>query len=158
MTEKKRGLKMSETNLKLGRKEILTEDLARKIRKMIELMPDADIPVTWENVIAHSKKKFGHGFNRQMLSQKTWDGRKLIAEAFYLAKETQKRKQNDSAPKYKTAPRSIMQKRIADLEAKVLALTEELETERARKINDLDAVLNTRFDLRRLLEELTTDK
>jgi len=149
---------MSKTTSKLGRKEILTEDLAGKICKMIERMPDADIPVTWENVIAHSKKRFGHGFNRQMLSQKTWNGRKLISEAFDLAKETHKRKQNDSAPKYKTAPRSIMQKRIADLEAKVLALTEELEAERARKVNELDAVLNTRFDLRRLLEESAKSK
>lgn len=153
MTEKKAGMTMSETTSKLGRKEILTEDLARRICKMIERMPDADIPVTWGNVIVHSKKKFGHGFNRQMLSQKTWDGRKLISEAFDLAKEIQKRKQHDSAPKYKTAPRSIMQRRIANLEAKVLALQEELEAERARKISDLDAVLNTRFDLRRLLEE-----
>lgn len=149
---------MSEKSSKLGRKEILTEDLARKICKMVERMPDADIPVTWANVIAHSKKKFDHGFNRQMLSQKAWDGRKLISEAFDLAKEIQKRKQRDSSPKYKTAPRSIMQKRIADLEAKVLALQEELEAERARKVNDLDAVLNTHFDLRRLLEESAKDK
>ncbi|WP_283744838.1 hypothetical protein [Sideroxydans sp. CL21] len=158
MMEKKQGITMSETTSKLGRKEILTKDLAGKICKMIERMPDADIPVTWENVIAHSKKRFGQGFNRQMLSQKTWDGRKLISEAFDLAKETQRRKQHDSAPKYKTAPRSIMQKRIADLEAKVLALTEELEAERSRKINDLDAVLNTRFDLRVLLEESSKGK
>lgn len=136
-----------------GRKEILTEQVAKQICRMIERMPDAAIPVTWENVIAHAKKKVGHGFNRQMLSQKEWNGRKLIAEAFSEAKEVQKRMQKDSAPKYKTAPRGVLQKRISTLEAKNLALQEELEKERARKIDALDAFLNTRCDLRKLLQE-----
>jgi hypothetical protein len=34
---------------KLGRKEILTEELARKIARMVSLFPDSQIPVTWEN-------------------------------------------------------------------------------------------------------------
>lgn len=141
-----------------GRKEILTEELARKICKMVEQMPDAEIPVTWDNVIAHTKKRFGHGFNRQMLSQKTWDGRKLISEAFDVAKETQRRMKHDAAPKYKTAARGVLQKRITDLEAKVLARDKELEDERARKIHGLDTVLHTRHDLRRLLEEAAKGK
>jgi len=149
---------MTEASSKAGRKEILTEELARKICKMIERMPDTDIPVTWENVIAHSKKRFGHGFNRQMLSQKEWDGRKLISEAFNEAKDIQRRANKDTAPKYGTAPRAVLQKRIADLEAKIMTLQYELEAERARKIDDLDAVLNTRFDLRRLLEESAKGK
>jgi hypothetical protein len=99
-----------------GRKEILTEQLARKIAKMIELFPDNQIPVTWENVIAHSRKRFGHGFNRQMLSQKAWDGRKIVAEAFSEAKGVQRRMQNDSLPKYRNSSRAILQKRIAELE------------------------------------------
>ena len=136
-----------------GRKEILTEQVAKQICRMIERMPDAEISITWENVIAHAKKKVGHGFNRQMLSQKEWSGRKLIAEAFSEAKEVQKRMQKDSAPKYNTAPRAVLQKRISDLEAKNLALQEELEKERARKIDVLDAFLNTRCDLRKLLQE-----
>jgi len=61
---------MSKPARKLGRKEILTEELARKIAKMITTFPDFNILVTWQNVMAHSKKKFGHAFNRQMLSQK----------------------------------------------------------------------------------------
>lgn len=138
---------------KAGRKEILTEQLAKQICRMIAGMPDATIPVTWDNVIAHAKKRVRHGFNRQMLSQKEWNGRKLIAEAFSEAKEVQKRMQNDSAPKYKTAPRAVLQKRISDLEAKNLALQEELEKERARKVDVLDAFLNTRCDLRKLLQE-----
>jgi phage-related minor tail protein len=134
-----------------GRKEILTEQLARKIAKMIELFPDSQIPVAWESVMAHSKKRFGHGFNRQMLSQKEWNGRKIIAEAFSEAKAVQRRMHNDSLPKYKNAQRSVLHNRIAQLEAKVIALQEELEKVRAQQIDELDAFLNTPRDLRQLL-------
>ena len=136
-----------------GRKEMLTQEVALKICKMIERMPDASIPVTWENIMLHCQRKIGHAFNRQMLSQKQWDGRKLIAEAFNVAKEVERRMHKDAAPKYATSDRGTLQRRIADLEAKVLALQEELERERARKIDTLDAFLNTRCDLRELLEE-----
>ncbi|HEH9395499.1 TPA: hypothetical protein SIA27_001852 [Aeromonas salmonicida] len=146
---------MSEPVSKLGRKEILTEELARKIARMVSLFPDSQIPVTWENVMTHSKKKFGHAFNRQMLSQKEWSGRKLIAEAFSEAKNIQRRMQNDIAPKYKTAARSVLQKKIGELEAKNLALREELEMVRAQQVDKLDVFLNTtsrEIDLHKLLE------
>lgn len=146
---------MSEPTSKLGRKEILTEELARKIARMVSLFPDSQIPVTWENVMAHSKKKFGHAFNRQMLSQKEWRGRKLIAEAFSEAKNIQRRMHNDTAPKYKTAARSVLQKKIGELEAKNLALLEELESVRAQQVDKLDTFLNTtsrEIDLRKLLD------
>ena len=136
-----------------GRKEILTEALARRIAKMIELFPDNQIPVTWENVMAHSKKRFGHGFNRQMLGQKEWNGRKIIAEAFSEAKGIQRRMRNDSTPKYRNAPRATLQKRIAELEARNMALTEELEKVRAHKVDELDAFLNTPRDLRKRIED-----
>ena len=136
-----------------GRKEILTELLARKIAKMIELFPDTQIPVTWENVMAHSKKRFGHGFNRQMLSQKEWNGRKIIAEAFAEAKGVQRRLQNDDSPKYKNSSRAALQKRIMELEAKNMALSEELEKVRAQQIDTLDAFLNTPRNLRKLVED-----
>jgi hypothetical protein len=139
-----------------GRKEILTEQLARKIAKMIELFPDNQIPVTWENVIAHSRKRFGHGFNRQMLSQKAWDGRKIVAEAFSEAKGVQRRMQNDSLPKYRNSSRAILQKRIAELEARNMALKEELENVRAQQIDELDSFLNTPRDLRELLKYFST--
>lgn len=139
--------------VKVGRKEILSEEVARMICRMIQRMPDAQIPVTWDNVIAHTKKRTGHTFNRQMLSQKEWNGRKLVAEAFSEAKEVQKRMQRDSAPKYKSAARAVLQKRIAELEAKNLALQEELEKVRAQKIDTLDVFLNTRCDLQKLLNQ-----
>jgi uncharacterized coiled-coil protein SlyX len=136
-----------------GRKELLTEKVAKQLCKMIERMPDAEIPVTWDNIMAHAKRKVGHGFNRQMLSQKAWNGRKLIAEAFSEAKEVQKRLRHDTAPKYATSARSVLQKRIAELEAKNLALQEELEKVRAHQVDVLDAFLVTPRNLRQVLGE-----
>lgn len=136
-----------------GRKELLTEKVAKQICRMIERMPDVPIPITWDNVIAHAKKKVGHGFNRQMLSQKEWNGRRLIAESFSEAKAVQRRLQHDVALKYATAPRSALQNRIAVLEAKNLALQEELEKVRAQQIDTLDAFLIIPRDLRSLITE-----
>lgn len=138
---------------KVGRKEVLTEALARSICKMIERMPDADIPVTWQNVMAHCEKRFGQPFNRQTLSQKQWAGRKLIGEAFTEAQRVAARKKNDSTPRYKTAPRAVLQKKIADQAAKIMALQDELEKVRAQQIHVLDAFVNTRLDLRKLFQE-----
>lgn len=144
---------MNETTSRLGRKEILTESLARKICKMIEQFPDSGILVTWQNVVIHTEKRFGHRFSRQMLSQKEWNDRKLIGDAFNEAKTVQQRLKQDSTPKYSTAARAVLQKRIAALEAKVLTLQEELEAERARQVHELDIFLNTRLDLRELIKE-----
>lgn len=140
-----------------GRKEVLTEQLARKIARMIELFPDSDIPITWASVMAHSKKRFGHGFNRQMLSQKEWNGRKIIAEAFKEAKSVQRKLSNDSLPKYNKAHRSLLRKRIAELEAKNIALREELEEVRAQQIDELDAFLNIPRDIRLMADSFTKE-
>jgi hypothetical protein len=137
---------------KVGRKEILSEQLARQICRMIRGMADEHIPVDWNNIIAHAKKKFGKKFTRSMLSQKEWDGRKLIAEAFTEDKAVQKRMQSDTAPKYKTSARGVLQKRIMELEAKVLALQEELEEVRAQQFDKLDTFLTSGCDLRKLLD------
>lgn len=140
-----------------GRPEILTEELARKIAKMIELFPDSEIPVTWENVMAHANKRFGHGFNRQMLGQKEWNGRKIIAEAFSEAKTIQRRMQNDARPKYRNAQRSFLLNRITELEAQLVAKAEELEKVRAQKVDELDAFLNIPRDMRQMIERFATN-
>lgn len=141
----------------VGRPEKISEEQALKICRMIERMPDAQIPVDWDNVITHVKKNFtvfrSEKLNRQLLSQNMWGGRKLIAEAFKEAKEVQKRMQKDTAPKYKSASRAVLQKRIMKLEAMYLASQEELEKERAKKVDALDAFLNTRCDLQKLLNQ-----
>ena len=138
------------------RPEILTEELARKIAKMIERFPDNEIPVTWANVMTHSHKRFGRAFNRQMLGQKEWNGRQIVAEAFSEAKSIQRRMHNESLPKYRNAARSILHKRIAELEARNMALMEELEKVRAQQIDELDAFLNTPRDLHQLIERYAT--
>ena len=139
--------------LKVGRKEVLTLDLAKKICRMIEMMPDVGIPVTWENVSKQAEKKFGHGFNRQMLSQKAWEGRKLIAERFSQAKAAQRRIQRDGAPKYQSGSRGMLQRRIVTLEAKVLALQEELERTRGHQYEKLDVFRSMKLDLCRAFGE-----
>lgn len=62
---------------------------------------------------------------------------------------------NDTVPKYKTAARSLLQKKLSELETKNLALREELEMVRAQQVDKLDAFLNTtnkEIDLRGLLD------
>lgn len=136
-----------------GRKEVLTLELARKTVKLIERMPDAEVPVTWNNVVLLVKRQFGKTLQRNVLSQKEWSGRKLIAEAFSEAKGVQRRLTKQAAPKYASSPRAILRKRIVQLEAKVLALQQELETVRAAQYTQLDVFRATRMDLRRLAEE-----
>lgn len=135
-----------------GRKELLTEQMAKQICKMIERMPDSGIPVTWVNIIAHSKKKTGHTFTRQTLSQKSWNGRQLITEACSQARDVQRRLQHDIAPKYATSARAVLQRRISELEAKNLALQDELEKIRSQQLDELDIFLICPRDIHRLFD------
>ena len=77
--------------------------------------------------------------------------RKIIAEAFSEAKTVQRQIQNNDRPKYRNAPRSLLHKRIAELEAKVIALKEELENVRAQQMDELDAFLITPRDLHQMI-------
>lgn len=141
-----------------GRKEVLTLELARKIVKLIERMPDMEIPVTWDNVALHVKRQFGKELRRNVLSQKEWDGRKLIAEAFSEAKKFQRRLLKQATPKYANSPRGTLRKRIEQLEAKVLSLKDELENARNAQYTQLDLFRATRMDLRQLAEEAQQGK
>ncbi len=140
-----------------GRPEILTEELAKKIVRMIARFPDSDIPVTWANVLTHCKNRFGYDGNRQLLAQKEWNGRKLIAEAFTDAKSVQRRMQKDTRPKYENSSRAVLQRRIAELEAKILSLQDELENVRAQQISELDVFLNNPRDLRQMFERYANE-
>ncbi|WP_431512959.1 hypothetical protein [Variovorax sp. DAIF25] len=134
-----------------GRKELLTEDLARRIALMIEQFPDAHIAVTWENVIAQVKRRFGHEFHRNPLSQKTWDGRKIIAEAYNEAKDVQRRLLKETAPKYADNPRSRLREIIAKLQAENLALREQLNKVRAQQYDELYSLLDLRTPLHQVV-------
>jgi hypothetical protein len=144
---------MSEKVSRGGRKEVLTIELARKVVRLIERMPDAGVPVTWSNVVLHVKRQFRQELRRNVLSQKEWEGRKLIAEAYQEAKSVEKRLQKQEAPKYENSSRTVLRKRIEQLEAKVLALQEELEKSRVLQLSNLDLFRATRMDLRQLIHE-----
>jgi hypothetical protein len=137
--------------VKGGRKEVLTAELAEKIAELIEGFPDSEVAVNWDNVVAQVKLKFKHEFGRNILSTKEWNGRKLIAEAFNEAKAVEKRLHKQNAPKYANSARSALQRRIAELEAKVLALKDELERTRAHQYDELHVLWDQNTDLHKLL-------
>ncbi len=136
---------------KAGPREILTLTLARKIVIMIQNFPDTGIDVTWDNVIRQTKMRFGHEFRRHVLSQKTWDGRKLIAEAFQDAKEIQKRKGRDTAPKYANESRARLRNLVSKLQSEILTLREQLEQVRAAQYDEIHSLLDTRTPLGELI-------
>jgi hypothetical protein len=140
-----------EAAVKGGRKEVLTAGLAKKIAELIEGFPDSGVAVNWENVVAQVKLKFKHGFGRNILSTKEWDGRKIIAEAFSEAKAVEKRLHKQQAPKYANSSRSTLQRRIVELEAKVLALKDELERTRAHQYDELHVLWGQNTNLHKLL-------
>lgn len=136
---------------RVGAKEVLTEELAKKIALMVEQFPDARIEVTWDNVMRQTKQRFGREFKRNVLSTKQWDGRKLIAEAFHDAKAIQRRQARDVAPMYANQPRSRLRFVIARLQAENLALREQLAHVRAMQYDEIHSLLDTRTPLTQLV-------
>lgn len=137
---------------KVGAKELLTQDLANKIVTMVSQFPDSGIDVTWNNVIDQVKRRYGHKFHRNVLSQKRWDGQKLIANAVADAKNVQRRSLKENAPKYADSPRSRLRQVIANLQAENLMLREQLAKTRAQQYDELHSLLDLRTPLHRLLE------
>jgi hypothetical protein len=150
--QKRKGESQAPSKGQVGAKEVLTQTLARKIVRMIEQFPDANIAVTWDNVMVQTKLRFGHQFRRNVLSQKSWDGRKLIAEAFQDAKEVQRRQGRDTAPKYANEPRSRLRLIVAKQQSEILALREQLDQVRAAQYDEIHSLLDTRTPLNRLVE------
>ena len=144
----KRALK---SRRRAGAKELLTEELAKRIVLMVEQFPDAGIDVTWENVVRHTKLRFGYDFRRNVLSTKKWNDRKLIADAFRDAKKVQSRQARDTALKYANEPRSRLRLVIAKLQAEVLALREQLAQVRAMQYDEVHSLLDTRTPLNQLV-------
>lgn len=135
-----------------GAKEVLTEELARKIARMIHDFPDAGIPVSWDSVIDQTKRRFGHLLRRNVLGHKKWDGRRIVHEAFQDAKKIQRRDARDKAPKYAKEPRSRLRLLVANLQAENLALREMLAKVRATQYDEMFSLLDTRTPLNRAVE------
>lgn len=138
---------------KVGAPEVLTEELARRIARMIQDFPDANIEVNWHNVIEQTKRRFGKEFRRNVLAQKDWGGRRLIHESFQEAKSIQRRILRDRAPKYAKEPRSRLRMIVAKLQAENLALRETLARVRAEQYDELLSLLETRTPLHRAVEQ-----
>lgn len=141
-----------QTEGKAGRRETLTQDLAKKIANLILHFPDSDIEVTWKNVIEQVKRRYGIKFHRNTLSQKEWDGQKLIAIAFDDAEAVQKRLVKEKAPKYADNPRSRLRLIIAKLQAENLALREQLAKVRAQQYDEAFSLLDLRTPLHQLVD------
>jgi hypothetical protein len=146
---------MSEASIhRGGRKEVLTLELARKIVKFVELMPDSEIPVSWANIELHVAKTFGVALKRNVLSSKEFDGQKPIYDAYLLASDVEKQLRKQGPPKYANSSRGALRTRIAELEAKVDALVKQLEDARRAQLTKLDLFRATRLDLRKLVDDV----
>lgn len=139
---------------KAGRKETLTQDLAKKIANMVRQFPDAEIEVNWKNVIVQVNRRYGLKFHRNTLSQKEWNGDKLIAIAFDEAENIQKRLLKEKAPKYADNPRSRLRLIIAKLQAENLVLREQMAKIRAQQFDEVHSLLDLRTPLHRLVESM----
>ena len=140
---------------KTGRPEILTEELARKIVKMIKLLPDTGEQVTWANIVAKVKSKFGHELGRRVLSTKEWDGRALIADAYEQAHVVQRQLHSQGRIRINsTMSRKALQARIETLTAKLSAAEQTIEELRVLQYDKLDILRATHFDLRPEVESI----
>lgn len=146
---------VSENMGKTGRPEVLTEELARKIVKMIEVLPDMDVKITWANVVAQVKLKFGHELGRRVLSTKTWNSRALIAEAYEQAHAVQGQLKSQGRIRINsTMPRQALQARIEALTAKLKAAEQTIEELRVMQYDKLDILRATHFDLRQEVDTI----
>lgn len=143
-----------QAEVRAGRKEKLTQDLAKKIATMVRQFPDSEIEVTWKNVIEQVNRRYGLRFHRNTISQKEWGGQKLIAIAFDEAEAIQKRLVKERAPKYADNPRSRLRLIIAKLQAENLALREQLANVRAQQYDEAHSLLDLRTPLHRLVESV----
>ena len=145
-----------------GRPEVLTEELAHKIVKMIELLPDMDVEVTWANIVAKVKQKFGQELGRRVLATKEWDGRALIAEAYEQAHAVQRQLRSQGHRRINsTMPRQALQARIETLTAKLKVAEQTIAELRVMQYDQLDILRGTQFDLRQEVETIrkqTRDK
>lgn len=134
---------------KPGRPEVLTEELARKIVKLIEVLPDMDVEVTWANIATQVKRKFGHYLGRRILATKQWDGRALIAEAYEQANAVQRQLRVQGRIRTNaTMPRQALQARIETLTAKLKVAEQTIAELRVMQYDKLDILRATHFDLR----------
>ena len=141
-----------------GRKEVLTVALAKKIVKLIRTLPDAGVPVTWKNIETHIEKSLNISPKRNVLSTKEWDGKKLIWDAYDEALKVESALKQQRIPKYANSSRSVLRKRITELEAKLIRLQAELDLTREKKYDELSVLWARSTPLNELLDECAQAK
>ncbi len=145
----------SATSGKPGRPEVLTEEMAGKIAKFIEVLPDMDVEVTWANVVAQVKRKFGLELGRRVLATKQWGGRAIIAEAYEQANAVQRQLRAQGRLRTNaTLSRQALQSRIETLTAKLRAAEQTIAELRVMQYDQLDILRAKQFDLRIEVEAL----
>lgn len=136
-----------------GRREVLTAALAKKIVKLIRTLPDAGVPVTWKNIETHIEQNFNVSPKRNVLSTKDWDGKRLILDAYDEALKVESALKQQSIPKYANSSRSVLRKRITELEAKLIRLQTELDLTREKQYDELSVLWARNTPLNELLDE-----
>lgn len=139
-----------------GREEVLTLEVAKEIAKMVRRLPDAGVPVTWKNIEAHVSKRFQITPKRNVLSQKEWNGRRLVWEAYDDATKIEKRLQRQTTSKYASSSRAALRARITELEAEKIQLQTELDAIRERQYDELCVLWTRNTPLQKLLEDQPT--
>lgn len=142
----------SAKELKGGRKEVLTLEVAKKIAEMVRRLPDAEVPVTWKNIESHVAKRFQIAPKRNVLATKMWGGRRLIWEAYDEATQVEKRLQRQNTSKYKDSSRSALRARITELEVRIISLQTELNAAREREYDELCVLWTRNTPLHKLLD------
>ena len=126
---------------------------------MIELLPDTDEHVTWANIVAKVKIKFGLKLGRRVLSTKEWGGRALIAEAYEQAHAVQRQLRSQGRIRLNsTMPRQALQARIETLTAKLKVAEQTIAELRVMQYDKLDILRATHFDLRQEVETIRKQK
>lgn len=134
-----------------GRSEVLTKKLADQICIVVRQMPQNRIDVTWDNVIAQISRQLGLSFRRNVLSQKAWNGRKLLAEAYREAKLEQLNLSTHSSLGKPESERHAVHARREALEARADAIERELADERLKQLAAFESFRQERLDLRNLV-------
>lgn len=153
MSSRKVGGGVLKRGGKGGREEVLTLEVAKRIAEMVRRLPDAGVPVTWKNIEAHVAKRFQITPKRNVLSQKEWDGKRLIWQAYDDATNTEKRLQRQTTSKYASSSRAALRARITELEAEIIRLQTELDATRERQYDELCVLWTRNTPLQKLLED-----
>lgn len=125
---------------KQGRKNLLTEQMQKKITRLIHSIEITEARISWEFLKDEVHRNYGLTITRQTLASNT-----KIAEAYKSAKEYQsKLKEQYKQLPFKTLPRNALREKVIEMQARINTLEAELATVRAHQYDQMSAFLTTR--------------